>query len=157
MTQTEPPRTNVLLTLVISLLTPMFLGVTEGDLTLARIAAAETINDYRAETRSDLIAIAQIIGFGLAALASLSQSMADETDIALALRLRGNANALNRSAEQNRRALAAAQRHPAPQSQDSPEYHPIDQIESILSAAGNHGLRLMQNAVRNAAVKPVHG
>jgi hypothetical protein len=38
-------------------------------------------------------------------LGSLSLSMADEISIPMALRLRGNANACNRSAEQNRRVL----------------------------------------------------
>ncbi|MGD0104918.1 MAG: hypothetical protein ABSC06_12890 [Rhodopila sp.] len=93
------------MTLIVALLAPMFLGVTAGDVDLARMAAAETINDYRARNHADLIAVVQIIAFGLAALSSLSLSMADEISLAMTLRLRNNANALNRSAEQNRRVL----------------------------------------------------
>jgi hypothetical protein len=92
--------------LIVALLAPMFLGVTGGDIDFARMAAVETVNAYRARNRADLIAIAQIIAFGLAALGSLSLSMADDITVSMALRLRGNANACNRSAEQNRRALA---------------------------------------------------
>ncbi len=94
--------------LIVTLLAPMFLGVTGGDPGLARMAAIETINAYRAQNLSDLIAIAQIIAYGLAALGSLSLSMADDVSLSMTLRLRGNANACTRSAEQNRRALAPA-------------------------------------------------
>jgi hypothetical protein len=97
---------GVLMNLIVALLAPMFLGVTGGDIDFARMAAVETVNAYRARNRADLIAIAQIIAFGLAALGSLSLSMADDITVSMALRLRGNANACNRSAEQNRRALA---------------------------------------------------
>jgi hypothetical protein len=96
---------SALMNLVIALLAPMFLGVTAGDVRLATIAAAQTVNDYRAQNHADLLAIAQIIAFGLAALASLSLSMADDISLSMMVRLHGNANALNRSAEQNRRAI----------------------------------------------------
>jgi hypothetical protein len=99
--------TDILMNLIVALLAPMFLCVTAGDVALARMAAAETVNAYRARDHADLIAIAQIVAYGLAALGSLSLSMADEIPLSmiLRLRLRGNAVALNRSAEQNRRAI----------------------------------------------------
>jgi hypothetical protein len=107
-TTTEPPQThsaNALMSLIVTLLVPTFLGVTAGDITLARMAAIETINDYRARNHVDLLAIAQIIACGLASLCSLSLSMDDDISLSMTLRLRGNAVALNRSAEQNRRVL----------------------------------------------------
>jgi hypothetical protein len=94
-----------LMALIIALLAPMFLGVTAGDPNLARLAALETVTAYQARNHADLLAIAQIIAYGLAALGSLSLSMDDNISVSMALRLRGNANALNRSAEQNRRTL----------------------------------------------------
>jgi hypothetical protein len=97
--------TDMLLHLIAALLSPMFLCVTAGDVDLARMAAIETINAYRARDQVDLIAVAQIIACGLAALASLSRSMEDEISLSMTLRLRGNAVALNRVAEQNRRAI----------------------------------------------------
>jgi hypothetical protein len=105
MTQTETPSADILMNLIVALLAPMFLCVTAGDVGFARMAAAETVNAYRARTQSDLIAIAQIIAFGLAALGSLSLSMEDDLSLSMTLRLRGNAVACNRSAEQNRRAI----------------------------------------------------
>jgi hypothetical protein len=90
--------------LVITLLAPLFLAATNGNIGFARLAAAETVGSYRTETNADLIAVALVVAFGMTALASLSQSM-DDIPLPLALRLRGNANASNRAAEQNRRAL----------------------------------------------------
>jgi hypothetical protein len=124
---TDPPAeaidlhpSEVLMALIVTLLAPMFLGVSAGDISLARLAALETVSAYQARNQADLIAIAQIIAYGLAALGSLSLSMDDNISIPMALRLRGNANALDRSAEHNRRALAQTRPDaPAPQ-QPSP-------------------------------------
>jgi hypothetical protein len=96
---------DILMSLIVALLAPMFLCVSAGDIGMARMAAIETVNAYRARNYADLVAVAQIIAFGLAALGSLSLSMDDDISLSMTLRLRGNANALNRSAEQNRRAL----------------------------------------------------
>ena len=102
---TDLHPSEALMALIVALLAPMFLGVTAGDINLARLAAWETITAYQSRNQADLIAIAQIIAYGLAAIGSLSLSMDDNISISMALRLRGNANGLNRSAEQNRRAL----------------------------------------------------
>jgi hypothetical protein len=109
-TATEAPNlrlhpADVLMCLLATLLAPMFVCATAGDIVLARMAAIETINDYRTRNHADLIAVAQIIGYGLAALGSLSLSMADDISLSMTLRLRGNANACTRSAEHNRRAI----------------------------------------------------
>lgn len=96
---------DILLHLIVTLLAPMFLTASGGDIQFARMAALETVNAYRARNHADLIVIAQIIACGLTALGSLSLSMADNISLSMLLRLRGNAVALNRSAEQNRRAL----------------------------------------------------
>jgi len=122
MTQSTPNRPpSILLTLIATLLAPTFLCVTGGDLTLAHMAAIETINDYRARNNTDLLAIAQIIACGLAALCSLSQSMEDDISLSMTLRLRGNAVALNRSAEQNRRVLSQPLRDNPPQHETAPD------------------------------------
>ncbi len=115
---TDTPKTNtgpqpslhpsdILLNLITTLLAPMFLSVSGGDIGFARLAALDTVTSYRSRHSADLIAIAQIVAFGLAALGSLSLSMEDNLSLSMTLRLRGNANALNRSAEQNRRAMQA--------------------------------------------------
>jgi hypothetical protein len=117
-TSTQPPHAatapstllhpfDILMNLIVALLAPMFLCVTGGDVSLARMAATETVAAYRARDLSDLIAIAQIIAYGLAAIGSLSRSMEDDIPLAMVLRLRNNANALGRSAELNRQVIRA--------------------------------------------------
>jgi hypothetical protein len=96
---------DIMLNVIVAFLAPMFLSAAGGNLNLARMAAIETVNAYRAQTQSDLLAVAQIVAFGLTALGSLSLSMADNLSLSMTLRLRTAANALHRSAEQNRRAL----------------------------------------------------
>jgi hypothetical protein len=107
-----PPRPNLLIELILVLLTPMFLCVSDGDIPRARQAAAETLNAYGARSLLGVVLAAKIIAYELAALASLSQSMADDISPQLALRFRGNANSLDRAAERNRQLLER-QRIPA--------------------------------------------
>ena len=105
--QASSPRDpgGLLLELIITLLTPMFLAIAGGNLTHARAAATETLVSYRAQTQHDLIAIAKIIAFGLATISSLSRSMEDDLTLNQILRLRANANATDRSEHRNRQAL----------------------------------------------------
>ncbi|HEY0184289.1 MAG TPA: hypothetical protein VGC09_15875 [Rhodopila sp.] len=98
-------RPEVLMPLIVSLLAPMFLAASGGDGGLARQAALAAVDAYGARSHAELIASAQIVAFGLAALESLGRAMRGDVSPGMALRLRGNANALNRSAEQNRRAV----------------------------------------------------
>src|SRR5689334_19131933 len=97
------PSADPLMMIVIAFLAPMFLWV--GDIALARAAAFETLNAYRITSHRSLITAAKVIAFELAALCSLSQSMAEDVSIPLALRLRSNANSMDRAADRNRRAL----------------------------------------------------
>ena len=152
MNQITPRLPSILLSLIATLLAPRFLCVTGGDLALAHMAAIETINDYRARNNADLIAIAQIIACGLAALGSLSQSMEDDISLSMTLRLRGNAVALNRSAEQNRRVLQQPIRDtplpyyveiaPEPPAPDDGQTQP----PAFLSAAAAHELAAQSEA-----------
>lgn len=105
---------DILAHLVATLLAPMFLLATGGDIALAHLAALETLNSYRARNHLDLIAIAQIVGCGLAALGSVSRSMEDDLSVSMALRLRGNAVSLNRTIEHARKALERTRRDPEP-------------------------------------------
>ena len=95
---------DILMNLIVIILAPMFLTAAGADIGFARMAVSETIRAYRPRNQADMIAVAQIVACGLAALGSLSLSMTGDLSPSMALRLRGNANALNRSAEQNRRA-----------------------------------------------------
>jgi hypothetical protein len=107
-----PPRSNLVLELILIFLTPMFLYVSDGDLPRARQAAVETLNAYGARSVVGVVIAAKIIAYEIAALASLTQSLADDISPQLALRFRGNANSLDRSADRNRQLLEQ-QRTPA--------------------------------------------
>src|ERR1700761_6954710 len=97
-------------TIIVTFLAPMFLWSCDGDVDLARLAATETLDEFGILGHRGLITAARIIAYELAALSSLSQSMADDIPPTLALRLRGNANSVDRSAERNRQALEQQQR-----------------------------------------------
>ena len=118
MTAPKLTASDVLINLISSFLTPMFLIASNGDLRLAEMAALQTIDAYRVQNKADIVTIAQIVAFGLAALGSLGLSMNDDLSLSLILRLRGNANACNRSAEQLRRALRES--HEAPPAREYP-------------------------------------
>ena len=127
---------DILLHIIVSLLAPLFLVASDGDIQFARMAAIETINAYRARNPADLIVIAQVIACSLSALGSLSLAMADNLSVAMTLRLRGNAVALNRIAEQNRRALCEARPETAPVPEFDPESDlDFDEVTVIANVA----------------------
>ena len=151
MTAAKLTPTDVLINLISSFLTPMFLMASNGDLRLAEMAALQTIDAYRVQHKADIMTVAQIVAFGLATLGSLGLSMNDDLSLSMILRLRGNANACNRSAGQLRRALReshegpparefpshdAAQPPPAPtQPQPRPSMTPDQQRRAAWAAA----------------------
>ncbi len=166
MSETTSPATytaSKLMNLIVTLLTPMFFAAAEGNLTFARQAAIETINAYRAETQSDLITVAKVIAFGLAALAAISLSLAEDLPIAIFLRLNASANASDRSEHRNRLVLnrrqpaqlRPAQRQPAQPEPTSPE-PPIDEA-ALVAAAQEMKQRTADNlarVTRTAASEP---
>jgi hypothetical protein len=106
MSTPEPASADTnLVNLILALLTPMFLWSTAGDIRLAHIAAAQTLKQFSITNRLSLFTVAKIIAFDIATLSSLSLSMYEDVSMLLALRLRGNATSLDRSAARNRRAL----------------------------------------------------
>ena len=133
----SPPETqgDRLLHLVVCLLAPLFLTTGDGDIAFARAAALETVKSYQARNSADLIAIAQIIAYGLAALGSLSLSMADDLSLSMMLRLRGNATALTRAAEQNRRALRQDHADAAPHRQAAAVETPFSEPDQAFEAS----------------------
>lgn len=104
-----PSSGGFAMNMIVTLLAPIFLGMVGGDIGLARMAAAETLEDYRLRTQLDPIAVGQIVLNGLAALDSVSRSMADDLSLEMVLRLRCNGIGLNRVAEQNRRVRRGTQ------------------------------------------------
>jgi hypothetical protein len=98
---------DLLIEFVLSLIVPLLMTGCIVDIALARLAALETIAAYKARGQGELVTIAQIVGFALAALDNLRLSTAADLSLTMKLRLRGNANALNRASQ---RASIALQR-----------------------------------------------
>jgi hypothetical protein len=149
---TEAPQihpSEILLDLIVAFLAPMFLSVSGGDIGFARMAAIETVNAYRARSSVDLIAIAQVIACGLTALGSLSLSMADNLSLSMTLRLRGNAVALNRAAELNRRALKDS----LPKTATTTSSATTDDDEAIFEAEVAANLAAAQQATAEAQIR----
>ena len=98
---------DVLLNILATFLIPLFLGGPTGnnDPAIARAMAIEVLTSFRFQDACELLLSVQIVSFSLAAVGSIALSMAEDTSNTMLLRLRGNANNCNRSAETNRRAL----------------------------------------------------
>jgi hypothetical protein len=91
---------------VVRSLTPFFLDAAHGNDTDASAAADAMIAGFNPQSTEELMLAAQVVVYGLAGLDSLRRSAAEpDLSVATHLRLRGNANAMQRAAQQCRRAL----------------------------------------------------
>jgi hypothetical protein len=112
----EPtPLTEVIL----SFLTPLMLAAGLTDTTLARRAAQEAI--AAATPGAPLTATAQTIAFAMAALDSLRLAAAPDAAVTTKLRLRGNANALNRSSQRSAAPQPTPRATPRPPQKAPPQ------------------------------------
>jgi hypothetical protein len=113
-------KTDALLEILLALLVPI---LSSTDPTLARRAAQQAIDEYRAHTNGELVTIAQIVGFAVTALDNLRLSAAGELSMSMKLKLRGNANALSKASHHATQTLEKA-RHAADWA-DTPDPEPI--------------------------------
>lgn len=99
-------RQNLFVERLILFLMPYFCTLT-ADHAAARAEIIESLESFGARTRSELLITAKIIAFGFSALDMLAESKAiHEMPLPLRLRYRGCANGLDRSCQQNEKALA---------------------------------------------------
>jgi len=104
---TDPDADAVALEQIYVGLTPFFLDAAKGNEASARAAAEAMLAGFQPETTEQALLAAQAIVYGLAGMDSLRRSAAEpDLPVNTHLRLRGNANAMNRAAQQCRRALA---------------------------------------------------
>jgi hypothetical protein len=97
---------------ILAFLAPLFLVAGTGDIGAAQQAAAAILASYSPRTDRELRFAALSIAFGFGALEVLSKASDPELALNQMLRLRGNANALNRSAQQNESRLEKLQKQP---------------------------------------------
>src|SRR4051812_18777819 len=105
------PPSDLLFSILVTFLTPLFLGGATGnyDVATAQAAAIESVRSFRIRGAWDLIKVVQIVGFGIAALGSIDLSMREDLSLSMVLRCRSNANALQRSSDRAEARLEAAQ------------------------------------------------
>jgi hypothetical protein len=92
---TEPAEATPLMTYLLAVLATL-MAPSLGDLQLAHRAAQEAIDTRH--SAADPMTTARSLAFAVTALDNLCLSMPADLSLAMKLRLRGNANALNRSA-----------------------------------------------------------
>jgi hypothetical protein len=97
-------------------LAPLFMMAGQ-DIETARIAARETLTSYGATTNRELRLAALNIAFTISALDAMSKAADPDLPVNQAIRLRGNANALNRAADQTDKRFEALRKQPEPASE----------------------------------------
>ncbi|WP_158926491.1 hypothetical protein [Acidisphaera sp. S103] len=91
--------------LVLALLTPFFAAAGLPD---PRQAAQETIAAYRTTNPDQLLTAVRVVTFALATIDNLRLSLTDDVSLSMKLKLRSNANALNRTSQKAADTLEAA-------------------------------------------------
>ncbi len=91
---------------IIRLLMPFFLG-SGIDPQAVRADILDTLDCYGVRTRAQMLYAAQALAFSLSAIDTLAEAKSAELSASMRLRLRGCANGLNRSVQQNQQGLAA--------------------------------------------------
>jgi hypothetical protein len=110
---------------ILAFLAPLFLGATGDDMQAARRAAKAMLDSYGARTNREIRLAALAIAFSFGALDALSRAASLDLPVNQVLRLRGNANALNRGAEQNEKRLEKQlQQPPAETKEPDPKAEP---------------------------------
>jgi hypothetical protein len=112
--------TDAVLDKILGFLAPLFADVVAGDTAAARTAAQSTLASYGARNDRELRFAALSIAFSFGALDALSRAADRELPPNQVLRLRGNANALNRAGLQNEAWLEKAQRQPMDETMAAP-------------------------------------
>jgi hypothetical protein len=111
--------TDLMLEFVLNLLTPFLVAGGLTDPAIARQTAKETIAAYNAPGQP--LTVAQIITFALAAIDNLRLALPDDVSMSMKLKLRGNANALNRASQKAADTLDATK----PQTTNKPAGPPL--------------------------------
>ena len=91
---------------IIAFLEPWFLGA-GIDLAAAQTEIVETLSSYGTRSRAEIIQAAKIIAFSMASLETLKNGTAPDLSPSMRLRYRSCANGLDRSSQQNEKALVA--------------------------------------------------
>ena len=166
----DNPLLDFLLAVLSSVMAPAL-----GDPSLARRAALQAIEAYQPQNTHALIATGQILAFAMTALETLRLAAPPDVSLSMKLKLRGNANGLNRAAGDNTRildtirqttvdqaAMALWQEPPPPSPQDqtaadapSTTPPPVDEPKGRLSWAAAMNTVAARLRANTPAVGPI--
>jgi hypothetical protein len=137
---------------LLTLLAPLFLTATGGNVEAARDAVRSTLASYHARTDTELRLIALIIAFGFGALDALGKAAGPDLSLNQVMRLRSNATSLSRAGHQNQAVLDKLRQQgsaePAPDPEPAePDLPATAETEDLISFARS----VMQAATRPAA------
>jgi hypothetical protein len=90
---------------ILTLLAPLFLVATGGDVGAARETVRATLVDYRARTDDELRLAALVVAFGFGALDALSRAANPDLTLEAVMDLRDNAIALSQAGDRTQAAL----------------------------------------------------
>jgi hypothetical protein len=100
-----PSITAIFLDTIIGPLVPWFLTAADGDIKAARHTVISMLASYNVETEEELRLAAEIVSFSFGIMEALSKAMDPDLPLNAVLRLRGSANASQRSKHQCQRVL----------------------------------------------------
>jgi hypothetical protein len=122
---------------ILTLLAPLFLAATGGDMVAARDAVRSTLASYHARTDAELRLAALVIAFGFGALDALGKAVDPDLSLNQVLRLRGNATALSRASHQNQAVLDRLHKvgpaEPAPEPGAEPDLPASVETQDLVS------------------------
>jgi hypothetical protein len=101
----QPGVTAAFLDRIITLLAPLFLAATGGDVEAARDTVRVTLASYNARNDTELRLAALIVAFGFGALDALGKAVNPGLSLDQVMRLRSHATALSRAGHQNQAVL----------------------------------------------------
>jgi len=148
-----PP--SLLMEYILAVLAPLLIAGNISDLSVARLSAMEAIAAYKARGEEELMTIAQIAGFAIAALDNLRLSAAPELSVSLKLKLRGNAAALNRAGRGNTADLRMLRREesvPEPEDDERAREEALETLEAARASVRQAEATLPQAALPGAAL-----
>jgi hypothetical protein len=95
---------------ILTLLAPLFLAATDGDMGAAQEAAHHALIDYGARTDDELRLAALVVAFGFGSLDALSKAADKDLSLDEVMDLRDNATALSTAGFQSQTALDRLQK-----------------------------------------------
>ena len=127
------PTDDILITIALALLVPLFRPFVDND-DLARKAAWAQVQRVGIGPMTDPFTLVQTIGFGMAAATTLTQAASPDLDIDTRMKLNRAANSFSRTEERQRRLLrdqARRQPPPAPPTEEEAAAIEADKTKQI--------------------------